>query len=204
MTDPRSQRFPLSWPSGWKRTKFRRRAPFGTHPRGQMRRDLTVAQAVDRLTVELDRLGAAHELLSTNLVLRVDGQPRSDQREPADPGAAVYFKLAGKDRVLACDRWDRVANNIAAIAQHIYSPRAIERYGVGSMDQAFAGYTAIQASAEADWHLVLGVSPTASLEAIEDAYRELAKKHHPDLGGRPDDMQRLNVARDAARKARAA
>jgi len=92
-----------------------------------VRRSLTVADARNRLDLELQRLGARDVLLSTNVQVRLDGLPRSGQNEPADPGAAVYFTLKGKPRCLACDRWSRVADNIAAIAAHVYAIRAVDR-----------------------------------------------------------------------------
>ena len=206
------QRYPLSWPSGWKRTAShqRQRANFRTSGGSRTEfvngqpmttryaaRQLSVADAIKRLSGELGRLGASNEVLSTNVAVRLDGLPRSGQPEPTDPGAAVYFRLQGKPRCLACDRWSRVADNIAAIAQHIDALRRIERYGVGTMEQAFAGYAALPASAE-DWSIVLGVSTSASKDDIVSAHRKLAAVHHPDKGGRPEDMARINAARDLA------
>ncbi len=205
------QRYPLSWPVGWKRTPShaRQRAPFSRGGGSRFdaasqqsvalpKRALTVADAIQRLSVELARLGASDEILSTNVPVRLDGLPRSGQSEPADPGAAVYFKLKGKPRCLACDRWHRVADNIAAIAQHIDALRRIERYGVGTMEQAFAGYAQLQAS-PSDWWIVLEVSPDATTAQIDDAYRKLARSAHPDAGGSHDQMARLNAARDVAK-----
>jgi hypothetical protein len=34
-----------------------------------------------------------------------------------------------------------------------------------------------------DPRIVLGVSPTATLDEVDEAYRAKSKKHHPDLGG---------------------
>lgn len=194
------ERFPLSWPGGWKRTPAhqRTRAKFSRN-----RAPLTLAQAVDRLAAELRRLGATREILSTNVALRLDGMPRSGQAQPSDPGAALYFKLRGADRALACDRWTRVEDNIAAIAAHVEALRAIDRYGVGSVDQAFAGYVAIGHAAGADWWLELGVPEHATLDAIDAAYKAKARAVHPDAGGSHEQMARLNAARDAARQARA-
>lgn len=215
MTEQPSQRFPLAWPVGWKRTPAlqRRRAAFskstairqeaiaGQAPATIRKiRPLTVADAIQRLTGELERLGAAQELLSSNVNLRLDGLPRSGQSEPDDPGAAIYFRLVGKPRCLACDRWDRVADNIAAIAQHIDALRRIDRYGVGTMEQAFAGYAALPPSTQ-DWWLILGVAQTATLAEIEEAFKALARKHHPDLpSGSHEMMARLTEARVIARQ----
>ena len=110
---------PLQWPSGWKRTPAHSRqgAKFTSY-----RQRLSIAEACYRLGRELDLLHAwplDARTISSNVQVRRDGTPRSDGREPDDPGVAVYFKLHDKERVLACDKWDRVADNIAAIAAHI-------------------------------------------------------------------------------------
>jgi hypothetical protein len=39
---------------------------------------------------------------------------------------------------------------------------------------------------------VLGLLPGVDLEVAEAAYRALARRHHPDRGGNPDVMRRLN------------
>ncbi len=41
---------------------------------------------------------------------------------------------------------------------------------------------------------VLGLPPTATPQQIKQRYRRLAKKHHPDMGGDPQQMQRLVAA----------
>lgn len=206
-------RYPLSWPTGWTRTSAhqRERAAFRTSRQaisvdaaGQTittrnAKALSVSDAIRRLSGELSRLGATDEILSTNVKTRLDGLPYSNQSEPEDCGAAVYFKLEGKPRCLACGKWDRVADNIAAIAQHIDALRRIDRYGVGTMEQAFAGYAALPPTAE-DWRSVFGLNGNATLEAVEAKYRELAKVAHPDRGGDPLQMARINTARDSARR----
>jgi hypothetical protein len=189
------QRFPLAWPAGWARTKHRAAAKF-VHFRARITADV----ALKRLEGELRRIGATHETLSTNLELKFSGGPRFD-RPPlgGDPGVAVYFVLKSKPIVLACDRWDRVADNIAAVAAHIDALRRIDRYGVGTLEQAFAGYAALPPSAE-DWALVLGLPKTATRAEVLAAHRKLASDHHPDRGGRDVDMARINAARDVALK----
>lgn len=213
----KAQRYPLAWPMNWKRTppRERRRADFkrtikntrevirdGVRRLETARRtaSLTIAAALDRLEGELRRLGADDDvILSTNVPVGVRGMPLSVDREPADPGVAVYITLHRKPLVFACDKWDRVADNLAAVAQHIDALRRIERYGVGKLDQAFQGYAALPPAAE-DWREVLGVGEYATLEQVDAAFLEKAKTAHPDVGGTHDEMARLTAARDFARR----
>lgn len=206
-------RFPLQWPHGRPRTpaNARRRATFNQkvyNGRFHETRDITIKVALERLDFELDQLDALDVVLSTNVELRLDGRPRSTDRDPADPGAALWFTLNGKPIVLACDRWDRVADNICAIAKHIEAMRGMERWGVGNLAMAFTGYEALPhhpdaGAAPADaWWIVLDVDRAASLAEIDSAWRAKMRTAHPDQGGNPEHAKRLNAARDAARKER--
>ncbi len=108
----------------------------------EVKGELAVTEALRRLQGAMDRLGARLPVVSTNLEPRLDGLPRSGQRKPEDPGAALYFRLNDTPVVLACDHYDTVAANLAAIAAHIDAMRAMERHGVGSLEQMFAGFAA--------------------------------------------------------------
>ena len=48
--------------------------------------------------------------------------------------------------------------------------------------------------AMADHYAVLGVSPDSNRSAIQAAYRDLARRHHPDFGGDGSKMAALNEA----------
>jgi hypothetical protein len=214
-----ARRYPLSWPTGWTRTPpaERKRADFGKTieksvveryydgrpPETRTRKSkaaLTAADAAVRLERELDRLGADDAKLSTSQKLRLDGTPRSDLSEPTDPGAAVYFRFKGRATVLACDRWTRVADNIAAIAQHIDAIRRMDRYGVGSLEQALAGYKALPADTAANWRAVFGFAATSTptIDQLNTAFKEAARQHHPDRGGTEIAMAHVNRAREYA------
>lgn len=194
-------RFPLEWPAGWRRTdRYRRqRAAFSTKKAADGK--LSVALATQRLEGEVERLGGRNAVLSTNVSLTLSGRPRSDET-PTDPGAALYFTFKGRATVLACDKWDRVADNIAAIAAHIDALRRVDRYGVGTIEQALSGYKALPADTAANWRMVLfGVATTSGIgvDDVQAAYRAKAKLVHPDV--LHDDgaaMAHLNRARDYA------
>lgn len=97
---------------------------------------------------------------------------------------------------MAVDRYDRVEDNLAAIAATLDAMRAIERHGGASiLDRAFQGFTAL--AAPESWWQVLGLKgPNTSRDEIETAHRRLAMANHPDRGGDTDKMSRINRARD--------
>lgn len=203
-------RHPLAWPVGWKRTlpHLRLRAKFGKGERQQIgdhaytrKRDLTVAEGVRRVLIELQRLGVREgdAIISSNVPVRLDGLPRSDARKPDDPGVAVYWQRAGEpQRCMAIDRYDDVADNLAAIAATLNAMRAIERHGGAViLDRAFAGFTALPAPGAArPWREVLGINADEHppRELVRLHYRRLAAEHHPDRGGSAERMAEINRA----------
>lgn len=208
--------YPLSWPEGWPRAQQRKRARFTKGTRQQYgggyswmrQRELTVADATERVLDEMTKLGVPYGewIISTNLELRLDGLPRSGQAAPSDPGAAVYWQRPGESmKVMAIDIYDRVADNLAAVAATINAMRAIERHGGAQiLERAFTGFTALPPPRSA--LTVLGLDEHAPLtrEAINDAYRAKARTAHPDSGGSNAAMAELNAARDAALRMAAA
>lgn len=189
-------RYPLAWPAGWPRSPAR-----GGMRSGNFK--VTFDKAVAELAHEIELLGGRYPVLSTNIELRLDGAPRRDKGEPADRGAAVYFELKGAQKVFACDTFTSVKDNIRAIGLTIASLRAIERYGATAMlERALSAFAALPPPTSC-WE-ILGLTPGASAAAIDQAFRRLAIKHHPDRGGSNAKMAELNRARDDALKGAAA
>jgi hypothetical protein len=181
--------YPLAWPQGWPRTKRPQRARF----------DMSFERARRELQWEVQRLGARYPILSTNIPLRLDGQPYASAREPDDAGVALYFERAGKQMVFACDRWDRVRDNIRAIEKTIDAMRGIERWGASDMmERAFAAFEALPPPFR--WHDVLELPAGAGIDEVMAAHRRLSVIHHPDRGGSTARMAEINAARDAALK----
>lgn len=207
-----AQAYPLAWPPGRTRTdpQRRKRAAFhGTGTRAAsygggtttFRREKSVEESTNALLHELGLLtGAGKAVISTNLPLRRDGLPKSDHA-PIDPGVAVYFRYQGQDTAFACDRWDRVADNIYAIAKTIEAIRGIARWGSSEMVRAaFTGFRRLPPPVR-PWRLVFGFSAdeTPMLEEVDRRHREATAKHHPDRGGLDTIMAEINAARDQAR-----
>lgn len=201
---------PLTWPDGWPRTKTRRRARFSRGERTYSKygngswvnhKQLSIAEATKRALAELMRLGVqdGDAIISTNLQLRLDGLPRSTQGEPDDPGVAVYWKRNGETmRVMAIDLYDRVADNLAAIAATLDAMRAIERHGGAQiLERAFTGFDALPPPRSC-WD-VLGLKPAATRQDIEAAFRTLAKRYHPDaLTGDAEKFKEIATAKEEA------
>jgi hypothetical protein len=211
------QSYPLTWPEGWKRTTVnnRKRAAFNrkevVHTGGPVptswnkSKALSVRDGTVRVIGELARMGVAdyNLIISTNVPLRLDGMPRSDQAEPSDPGVAVYWRAKENTpmRCMAVDRYDRVADNLAAIAATLEAMRAIERHGGAEiLNRAFLGFAALPEKASQSWRLQLGFKEDAAVtaDAVKAAFRALAHQHHPDKGGDPDKWQDLCLARENA------
>lgn len=193
--------WPLQWPDGWPKAPHRTRAAFGKKVSGAMGvsfASLSIGEGCGRVLRELTAMRIAEDdiVISTNIKVRLDGMPQSKAGNATDPGVAVYWMRKGKRQCIAIDRYDRVADNLAAIAATLDAMRAIDRHGGAQiLDRAFTGFVALAAPEQ--WFQVLGVSVSASVEQIDSAYRSLAQKHHPDRNGGNDyEMKRINAARD--------
>lgn len=192
--------FPLQWPAGWPREQPEHRAhgKFGTVKRERQTwsdgsshewkraAEISIAGALKRVRDSLQRMGFSDDdiVISSNLKLRLDGDPMSSQREPDDPGVAVYWRtIEDETRCMAIDQYRLVAHNLAAIAATLEVMRAIERHGGAEiLDRAFTGFTALAPPAGAWWE-VLGVPRSASGAEIEAAYRRRRSETHPDRAG---------------------
>lgn len=186
------QAFPLQWPLTTPRTAAMNR-------KASSFKRLSWNQCIDDLKRELKLLGATREVISTNQPIRRDGLPYAQARNIEDPGVAVYFFLDSVSICLPCDRFRNLVENLRAVVLHVEAMRAMERYGVGTTKQAFAGYKALpQTAGEEPWQQVLGLRDDATIDQIRRAHIHLAQTEHPDMGGSAERMARINTARDRA------
>lgn len=214
------QAYPLSWPDGWKRTPAGERR-YGHFNRKERQycpstvpgnpgsnltttKNLTVTDSLQRLIQSLERMGVQRQdvIVSTNVRTRLDGMPRSGEKEPEDPGVAVYWKRDGeKMRSMAVDQYTTVADNLAALAATLEAFRTIDRHGGAQiLDRAFRGFAALPENTSQPWRNVMGfaINVPVSRDDVERKYRDLVKVHHPDIGGDRDRFEAITQARKDA------
>jgi DnaJ domain len=190
--------YPLCWPD---------RRPHTIQKSTNRNFKQSFASSRDKCAAEIRRLGGTGLIISSNIRIKRDGMPEAvdwGKVIKGDPGVAVYFKRNGKEMCFACDRWLHVQDNMYAIALTIEALRGIARWGTGDMmEAAFTGFLALPAvgeSSASDWWKTLGLTINATVDQARDAYRILAKKHHPDAGGDPELFRRINEAWQSCQK----
>lgn len=196
------------FPSGWPRThpSARTRGQFG---------DMSIARLISDLQYQMKQLDAHDLRVDTDLQMRRDGLPYSNQRQPDDPGVVVYWRVGARSYAIACDAYDRVNANLRAIVKTIEAKRGIDRWGAATAEREFAGYEALPPPSGASTlkprrppHEVLGVHQDAPESVVAAAFRARARELHPDVaGGDADAFRELKEARDELlrqRKERAA
>ena len=190
--------YPLYWPDGWPRTMHRRNGPYS----------VSFVKARDDLANELRMLGGSKVVISTNVPIRRDSLPMANYSEPRDPGVAVYWwEGSGAkrvERVIACDSWLRVKDNLRASGLAIAALRALQRSGASQiLDRAFVGLTALAASNPVrTWREVFGWESQweETRGNLDYRYKLLAALRHPDRGGSHEEMLELNRAYEVACK----
>lgn len=184
--------YPLYWPEGQPRVPAARRR--------WARFEVGFTQARNELLEELRKMGAREVKISTDIPLRKDGLPRMEDKEPADPGVAVYFehgKTQGRQLVIACDSYSKVRWNMRACGITVAALRSIQRHGATELlERAFTGFTALPPAGgeQRPWWEVLDVAPNSDLATAKAAFLRLAQTHHPDKGGDGETFSRITAA----------
>ena len=180
--------FPLCWPPGFPRAKWREDGRFKTAlPNAIKNVQASLRNFASDSGKKLEQL-----VISSNVTLGVD--------TPADPGVSVWFVWDGLQVCIPVDRYHSVASNLQAI-HHIIEARRVElRHGTLALVRAtFQGFLALPAPAGTKhWTEVLSLPKDAKREDVKAAYRRLASQRHPDKGGSDAAMAELNAAQDQA------
>lgn len=178
--------YPLQWLAQQKRTEKPQKARFG---------DRNIFTAGQHLVNELKRLGGKNTIISSNLETKSRGNGFYANQKVEDPGIVVYFDLKGKDKAMACDKWNKPEDNIWALYLSIQAIRGLERWGGSDfLDGLFTGF---QALPHYEDNIIIGqqieqhFQHCRTLEEVELTWKSKRKYMHPDIGGRSEDFSEL-------------
>ncbi len=196
---------PLRWPAHLSRSQsFERGVNTGFNS------NMSLADAVQFLQEEVEALGAESALLLTDYENLMS--ERLIRKAGSDTGAVLKLTIDRQDYDLACDRWLSLEHNIYALHLALRSWRNMAtNWGIADYARLLAGFThngtahvggnqAVANSGDAqaeEWRSLLGLGPTATVEDAQAVYRRRAKI----AADNPEELMRLNLAMDAARKA---
>lgn len=148
--------------------------------------------SLDSLEAEIEAIGGddlvigvvvdpAHIGISGNL--KVEGQ-----RNPRHVGVEVSFEAGGRRLVFHTDAYKTLTQNVRAIAAGLEALRAVDRYGITSTAEQYAGFAALTAG---------GPDPERGRVLVERAggITEALKRHHPDHQGDPHDFADVQAYR---------
>jgi len=181
--------FPLTWPETMPRQRIREAGKFRTSLSAALKNVEASLRAFGRDSGKM----ISGIVLSSNVTLGVT--------RPNDPGVAAWFVWDGLQVCIPVDRYSSVEANLQAI-HHIIEARRVElRHGTLALVRAtFTGFAALPApNARRAWREVLQFNEgPVSRAQVDAAYRQAAKKAHPDAGGSEAAMAELNDARAQA------
>lgn len=150
-------------------------------------------------TVKKELRGTMNKIDATSLKIEMD---------EFNGEVKVVFDRNGKRYTKTCNRWENSLDNLRAIQLSIeYLYRALEVYGVESEEDfnelfntMFIGLEATPDDSvllighQTNWWEILGIKKESSKKEVINAFKSLARIHHPDVGGDKDMFQKVRKA----------
>lgn len=169
------------------------------------------------LRKEAEHLGADLVLIEIDAdpnQFRLDDNLRANARVNS-PRCAVSFTGRHGPMRLQCDTFTTARDaqyawqaNVRAVALGLEALRKVDRYGIARSGQQYTGWTAIGSGTpmpapdrpmtplEALEVLGIGGTLNPSPQTVRDAYRDAARRTHPDNGGDPAAFRQVVRAKD--------
>jgi hypothetical protein len=125
---------------------------------------------------------------------------------PKHPGVVLYFETKDGALTFPAATYERMQDNLHAIALTLECLRAVDRYGVTLAHEQYRGFLALPAPADTGLTVDQAALVISSLAAVpkddvlesasayKAAYRQTAAKLHPDRGGSIKDWQEFQDA----------
>lgn len=149
-----------------------------------------------------------------NVMNKIDATSLKISMDEFTGEVEVIFDRDGKRYTKKCSKWEYSLDNLRAIGLSIdYLYRAVEIYGIESQEEfnilfnsTFVGIEAtpdddvFKLGVDSEWWQILGVSREATKEDIKNGFKAMARVHHPDAGGNPEQFQKVRKAYEEAIK----
>lgn len=206
------------WPGQLTRDSQRRSTPFSAR----------IDETWRLLEKEVEQVGGAELVVQLALdegQIRLDGKPRAGAW-PTHPGVIVSFESRYGPLQYATDVFTHWHANLRAIALGLEALRRVDRYGISKRGEQYTGWKALP-GAGTNGSLTLeqaarfvavnadGASGRTEAEIADAAryvltdpnlrgvaYRQAAKRLHPDTGGDATEFARLQDAKRLLEEAR--
>lgn len=157
---------------------------------------------LDLLDRELRQLSATDIVIEMDLTpgqMRVDGTgPKA--RSQAPPPVKLSFTSKHGPLVYATDRFDAWQDNLRAIALGLEALRKVDRYGISTRGEQYAGWAQLEAGGPSREEAITVVADIARMTFdqvdgdLKRGWRQALIRSHPDHGGDPADWDRLQFA----------
>ena len=147
---------------------------------------------LELLEREVGYLGGSDVVFGVGLEerdIRLDGLPRSNARAFAHPGVEISFDSRHGRLAYATDVCAEWQHNVRSIALGLEALRAVDRYGVTSHGQQYAGFLQLGPG---------GPDPVRGRHLVEQhgGIRQALMATHPDHGGDPRDFADVQAFRE--------
>lgn len=140
--------------------------------------EVSWGKTLDDLEKEIDHLKGSDVLIGVVAdpsSFRMDGTPRAGWK-PLYRAAEVSFNVKGQRRTFHTDAFRTLQENLRAISLGLTALRAIDRYGITTSGEQYAGFAMLPSGGpDADRGRALVAEAGSVAKALH--------KHHPDHGG---------------------
>lgn len=176
---------PTEWPGP--RTPEPQRSPFSASWSDTLR-------LLERELGMLEATGIVIQVALREDQIRSDGWPKQGHAQPPNPGVVLAFDSRHGPLKYATDRFHRYEDNVRAIALGLEALRKVDRYGISTRGEQYAGWKALPSG-----HSDMGLAERgAALVEEHGSIRAALKATHPDVGGDAEDFRAVMALKEGS------
>lgn len=166
--------------------------PYPPRPRQTDRFDSSWDATLDKLDLEITRIDGDDVVIgivAPSTAISISGALRY-RSQITHPGAEVSFQVGERRLTFHTDAYSSLGSNLRAIALGLEALRAVDRYGITSTAEQYAGFAQLTAG---------GPDPERGrrLAELHGSVAEALKRTHPDHGGDAQQFADVQAYRTA-------